>query len=99
MSLRTVPEKIRDFLLACSGRHYCDDCVQQRLGLKWRQQVQVITATLAVTDAFVREMGTCSNCNEKKQVIRTAQTSADTSWRSSADDLSEEAALHSAPRG
>ncbi len=99
MSLRTVPEKIRDFLLACSGRNYCDDCVQQRLGLKWRQQVQVITATLAVTDSFVRETGTCSNCNEKKQVIRTAQASADTNWRSATGDRSDHAAALHPPRG
>jgi hypothetical protein len=31
--------------------------------------VQLITATLAVTDAFERKQGPCSGCNESKQVI------------------------------
>src|SRR5262245_24838893 len=66
---RTVPEKIRDFLCDRMRGAYCDDCLQERLGIKWRQQVQTITATLAVTDGFVREYGTCMMCNEQKQVI------------------------------
>jgi hypothetical protein len=68
MSCRTVPEKVSDFLVKCSGRKYCDSCIQERLGLKWRQQVQLITATLAVTPLFEREQGTCCTCNEVKQV-------------------------------
>jgi hypothetical protein len=49
---------------------YCDTCIQERLGLKWRQQVQLITATLAVTDAFKRDLGQCCTCQEAKQVIQ-----------------------------
>ena len=73
---RTVQEKIRDFLCDRTRGAYCDDCLQQRLGIKWRQQVQTITATLAVTDVFVREHGTCATCNEQKQVIHAVPLGA-----------------------
>jgi len=52
-------------------RRYCDRCIQERLGLKWRQQVQLVTATLAVTGAFIRGRGECCTCHETKQVIAT----------------------------
>ncbi len=74
---RTVPEKIRDFLCDRTRGAYCDDCLQQRLGIKWRQQVQTITATLAVTGVFVREYGTCATCNEQKQVIHAVPLGAE----------------------
>jgi hypothetical protein len=51
---------------------YCDTCIQERLGLKWRQQVQLITATLAVTESFKRDLGQCCTCHEVKQVIQAA---------------------------
>jgi hypothetical protein len=70
MNGRTVPQKINDFLVRRPGRAFCDTCIQERLGLKWRQQVQLITATLAVTDAFKRDLGPCGTCNEVKQVIQ-----------------------------
>jgi hypothetical protein len=65
----TVPERVRDFIVQEGAAAYCDGCIQDRLGLKWRQQVQLITATLAVTDSFRREPGNCSACGESKQVI------------------------------
>jgi hypothetical protein len=68
MRSMTVPERIYHFLVQRSGRCYCDTCIQERLGLKWRQQVQLITATLAVTAAFTRQFHTCCTCNETKQV-------------------------------
>jgi hypothetical protein len=68
MRAMTVPERICHFLIQRSGRRYCDTCIQERLGLKWRQQVQLITATLAVTAAFTREVHACCTCNETKQV-------------------------------
>jgi hypothetical protein len=75
MSCRTVPEKVSEFLARCTGRKYCDTCIQERLGLKWRQQVQLITATLAVTPLFERETGVCCTCKEVKQVIYASNTS------------------------
>jgi hypothetical protein len=69
----TIPERIRDFLCDRFGRSYCDDCVQGRLGLKWRQQVQMITATLAVTGMFARAVGICSTCSQEKQVTRATR--------------------------
>jgi hypothetical protein len=68
MSLRCNPEKVCDFFVKRRGRRYCDNCVRERLGLRWRQQVQLITATLAVTPAFARGRGECFTCHEIKQV-------------------------------
>jgi hypothetical protein len=77
MSARFLPEKIRDFLLQRAGRRYCDTCIQERLGLRWRQQVQLVTATLAVTRSFARDRGICCTCNEEKQVTEAVRASAD----------------------
>src|SRR5262245_21630822 len=73
VTTRSIAEKIRDFLCDRAGRAYCDDCVQERLGLKWRQQVQMITSTLAVTEWFVRTTDACSTCKQEKLVIRANQ--------------------------
>jgi hypothetical protein len=70
---RFIPEKIRDFLTERPGRRYCDSCIQERLGLRWRQQVQLVTATLAVTRSFKRDRSMCCTCNEEKQVIAAVQ--------------------------
>lgn len=66
---RSVPERVRDFLAQRLGRMYCDACIQERLGLKWRQQVQLVTSTLACTTDFDREQDLCCTCNETKHVI------------------------------
>ena len=76
MSLMTVPERISDFLTQRHERMYCDTCIQERLGLKWRQQVQLITATLAVTNGFEREFNKCCTCQETKRVTRAAHSEA-----------------------
>lgn len=68
-----IPEKIRDFLTERPGRRYCDSCIQERLGLRWRQQVQLVTATLAVTRLFERDRSVCCTCNEEKHVIAALQ--------------------------
>jgi hypothetical protein len=68
MSLRSLPEKVSAFLGRRPGRAYCDTCIQERLGLKWRQQVQLVTATLAVTDSYVRKFARCCNCSSERQV-------------------------------
>ena len=78
MSSMTVPERICDFLIKRLERMYCDTCIQERLGLKWRQQVQLITATLAVTNLFEREFNRCCTCQEMKQVTRAADSQAGT---------------------
>jgi hypothetical protein len=67
---RTVPERIAEFLVGHASAMYCDQCIQDQLGLKWRQQVQLVTATLAVTNLFRRDSGQCQTCNQFKQVIQ-----------------------------
>lgn len=74
----TVPERISDFLVQRLELMYCDTCVQERLGLKWRQQVQLITAMLAVTNGFRREFNRCCTCQEMKQVTHAADSTAGT---------------------
>src|ERR1043165_7996254 len=69
MMQRTVPQKISEFLIQRKGRLYCDHCIQERLGLRWRQQVQLVTATLGVTAEFRRTMAACCTCGDTKQVI------------------------------
>src|ERR1700742_285118 len=68
MGDRTVPERVSQFLVRCSGRPYCDHCIQERLGLRWRQQVQLVTATLGVTSDYRRSLAICCTCNVTKQV-------------------------------
>jgi len=68
MTSTTLPHRISDFLNQRRDRMYCDSCIQERIGLKWRQQVQLITATLAVTTAYRREFNKCCTCEEIKQV-------------------------------
>jgi hypothetical protein len=63
---RSIPARVRDFLRDRPGRIYCDTCIQERLGLKWRQQAQLITATLGVTSEFDRGRWVCSTCNQTK---------------------------------
>ena len=69
----TVPGRVKDFIVHAGDAAYCDGCIQDRLGLKWRQQVQLITATLAVTESFKRAQGACSACHEIKQVIQAVR--------------------------
>ncbi len=71
---RLIPEKISDFLTERPGRRYCDRCIQERLGLRWRQQVQLVTATLGVTRSFERDCSMCCTCLEVKRVITALRT-------------------------
>ena len=74
MNSMTLPKRINTFLTQRQERWYCDSCIQERLGLKWRQQVQLITATLAVTNGFAREIDSCCTCGEVKLVTRAQTT-------------------------
>jgi hypothetical protein len=73
MPVRTIPEKISEFLRERPERMFCDTCIQERMGLKWRQQVQLITATLAVTESFRREFNACCSCHEAKSVTHAVK--------------------------
>jgi hypothetical protein len=66
--MRSLPEKISAFLTRCPGRMYCDTCIQERLGLRWRQQVQLVTATLGVTNGYAREFNRCCVCQGERQI-------------------------------
>jgi hypothetical protein len=64
-----LPRRISDFLVGDGGM-YCDACIQKRLGLRWRQRVQLVTATLAVTAYFKRGDGKCSACHQMMRVVQ-----------------------------
>jgi hypothetical protein len=66
----SVPQRIKDFLVRGQGHRYCDDCIQEQVGLRWRHQVQIITATLALTRWFERDMGQCCTCHKVRHVIQ-----------------------------
>ena len=94
MSSMTVPERISEFLAQRRERMYCDSCIQERLGLKWRQQVQLIAATLAVTKAFSREVNTCCTCQEVKQVTKAVSSPTQTeASKAGADNVRRERRL------
>nr|QDF39074.1 hypothetical protein FJN17_16770 [Bradyrhizobium symbiodeficiens] len=64
----SVPKQIFDFLLHDGGA-YCDACIQAQLNLPRRQQVQQVTATLALTNQFVRQKDACYRCSDERQII------------------------------
>jgi hypothetical protein len=99
MSDRTVPERINEFLVRCAGRAYCDHCIQERLGLRWRQQVQLVTATLGVTSGYRRNNAACCTCGETKQVTTfVASTKATLSLPSQSKDWSTSKARSAAAK-
>ncbi len=65
---RTVPKRINDFLV--ERRDALLRCLHPGTArVEWRQQVQLITATLAVTNGFERSLDRCCTCQDTKQVI------------------------------
>jgi hypothetical protein len=77
MSSPNIAQRICDFLVQQCPRMYCDACIRDRLGLKWRQQVQLVTATLSATVLFERKLDRCSNCNETKQITASVKNALD----------------------
>jgi hypothetical protein len=65
----SVPKAIFDYLRAGDVGAVCDDCIQATLNLRHRQQVQQVTATLALTKEFDRRKDWCFICNCEKQTI------------------------------
>jgi hypothetical protein len=55
---------------------YCNDCLQTHTGLKWRQQVNLVIATLSVTAYFKLGDGECCACNRTKRVVQAVVRSA-----------------------
>jgi hypothetical protein len=49
---------------------YCDACIQKHVGLKWRGQVQLVIAALAVTAYFKCGVAECCSCHEVKRVVQ-----------------------------
>ncbi|HEX3505551.1 MAG TPA: hypothetical protein VHU22_19380 [Xanthobacteraceae bacterium] len=94
----SLPEKISSFLTNRRGRRYCDTCIQERLGLKWRQQVQLVTATLAVTNGYVRELDRCCICQIDRQVTSAASDCSQAATKTTASDIVAETAEQIASR-
>jgi len=64
-----VPEKVVEFLRANKGVDFCDDCISKQLSLKRRQQVQAVTATLALGSGYTRKAGFCPACKAKREKL------------------------------
>jgi hypothetical protein len=67
----TIAEQVSTFLRQNGGKAYCDDCLQELVGLKLRQQAQRVTGALEQTREFARQKAFCSNCGRDKKVTRT----------------------------
>jgi len=70
MRTHSVPEQISHFLSQHANYGYCDACIQERLGLKRRQQVELVTATLSITGEFDHEIKRCEGCGQVKEVTQ-----------------------------
>jgi hypothetical protein len=62
----TIPERVRDFLVDHRPDCFCDDCIQERLSLKRRQEVAPVTKTLGLTPGFIRGAGLCVSCTRTR---------------------------------
>lgn len=72
----TVPERVAGFLQLNKGKWYCDDCLQEQLKLKRRQQAQQITSSLAQTPGFTRREDICQSCPPSSRARRKLVTKA-----------------------
>jgi hypothetical protein len=63
------PERIFNFLVE-RREPFCDDCIQTRLELSQRQQVQPVSATLGLTSDFERAKDICAGCGDEKFVVK-----------------------------
>ena len=57
----TIPEKVVAFLRGGKPGAFCDDCIRKGLSLPRRQEVAIVTLTLAVCKEFHRALGRCSS--------------------------------------
>ena len=70
MRTHSVPEQISHFLSQNANNGYCDACIQEKLRLKRRQQVELVTATLRITGEFDQGIKRCESCGEVKDVTQ-----------------------------
>jgi len=70
----SIPEKVVAFLRGGEPGAFCDDCIRAGLNLPRRQEVAIVTLTLALCTEFQRALGSCSSRQhiggQEKLVIR-----------------------------
>ena len=70
----TIPEKVTAFIRGGKPGAFCDDCIRTGLHLPRRQEVAIVTLTLALCSEFRRALGHCSSRDhigeQEKLVIR-----------------------------
>lgn len=71
MTKMKVPEMVVDLLRRYRGVAVCDDCIRDELGLKKRQEVQPVTATLGLCSGFTRQKGACPWCKSVREKFVT----------------------------
>jgi len=57
----SIPERVVAFLRGGKPGAFCDDCIQLGLGLPRRQEVAIVTLTLAQCMEFRRQVGICAS--------------------------------------
>ena len=61
----SVSERVVAFLRGGRPGAYCDDCIKDGLQLARRQDVAIVTLTLAQCSGFGCDTGTCASRNHK----------------------------------
>lgn len=57
----SIPEQVIAFLQGGKPGAYCDDCIRNGLHLPRRQEVAIVTLTLAQCAGFNRQVGECAS--------------------------------------
>jgi hypothetical protein len=65
-------ESTARFLQTSSDRAYCDDCLIMLMGFSGPEEAAQVTSGLAGANGFIRELGECCLCHERKQTIRAS---------------------------
>lgn len=66
-----VSQRTHDLITRHERRPVCNACIREGVGLPFgSSHPALITAALATTSEFIREMGICSICSKERMVIR-----------------------------
>jgi hypothetical protein len=68
----TIAESVSSFLKRYQPYAYCNDCIQEHVGLKRLQDAQRATLALGQTREFTREKRNCVICGIYKKTTRAS---------------------------
>ena len=72
VAVRSVKDakRVAVFLRRHTGERFCITCLQKKLRVKARSQVEDATRRLGLMQNFDRQYATCSVCGKVRKVIR-----------------------------